>query len=177
MQEKALDEKILEKIYLENIDKIYRFFYYKTLSKEIAEDLTSETFIAFINELKSNKEILDLVKFLFGIAKIIFVKFLRSKYKENTINLPDIFEFQGYVQDFLEEIDSSETLEDLLLKYIDQIPEKQRIVLELRLIKKLKIKEIAEKLNKDVNYVKTTQKRALKSIKEIVNVEFNAEST
>jgi RNA polymerase sigma factor (sigma-70 family) len=47
------------------------------------------------------------------------------------------------------------------------LPEKQRIVISLRLIEKLSLKEIAQELGKNMNYVKTTQKRAIKNLKEI----------
>ncbi len=36
-------EQIIEDVYRRNVEKLYRFFYFKVLNKQIAEDLTSET--------------------------------------------------------------------------------------------------------------------------------------
>jgi DNA-directed RNA polymerase specialized sigma24 family protein len=46
-----------------------------------------------------------------------------------------------------------------------QLPEKQRLVLKMRLIDKCSLHDICANLNKDMNYVKTTQKRGLHNLK------------
>jgi RNA polymerase sigma-70 factor, ECF subfamily len=149
-------------------DKLYKFFYYKVLSKEIAEDLTSETFLTFASVMKDNKQINNPKYYLFGIAKNIFLKFLKRKYKQE-IPLSLIGDnFEEYATKCIYDIESRDSFEDKLLKYLNQIPEKQKIVLQMRLIDKMSLKEIAVKLGKNMNYVKTTQKRALKSIKNLV---------
>ena len=39
-----------------NFKKLYRFFYYKVLSREKAEDLTSETFLIFVEQIQKRKD-------------------------------------------------------------------------------------------------------------------------
>ncbi len=155
----------LELIFELHFDKIYKFFYFKTLSKEIAEDLTSETFLAFADKLKKI-DIDDEKKYLYGIAKNIFTKFLKTKYKENIVHFEDIQQFENLV----ESVNSEKSLhmEEIALKFIDMLPAKQQQVIRLRLIEKASLSEITEKLGKNMNYVKTTQKRGLKNLKKII---------
>lgn len=155
----------LELIFELHFDKIYKFFYFKTLSKEIAEDLTSETFLAFADKLKK-EDIEDEKKYIYGIAKIIFTKYLRTKYKENIVHFEDTNQFENYVEKVNEA--RSVNLEDVALRFIDMLPLKQQEVIRLRLIEKASLSEIAERLGKNMNYVKTTQKRGLKSLKKLI---------
>lgn len=158
----------LEKIYNEHFRKIYRFFYYKILSREIAEDLTSDTFMNFVEILqnKDSSEVIDPVKYLYGIAKLTLVKHLKEKYNSiQSIPIESEADFGGYVDTFLEDVDNSPTPEELAMKYINELPEKQKLVITLRLIKKNSLSEICEILDKDMNYVKTTQKRGLSNLK------------
>lgn len=160
----------LSTIYDSEFHRIYSFFYYKTLSKDIAEDLTSETFLALANILSgsSDKQIDNLKGFLFGIAKNVFVKYLQKKYR-GEIPFSNFGEdFENYVDNFVEKSYKSEPLEDKLIPYLQYLPKKQAIVLELRFIQKLTLSEICTKLGKNMNYVKTTQKRGLKSLKDAI---------
>lgn len=160
----------LSTIYDSEFQRIYSFFYYKTLSKDIAEDLTSETFLVLANILSGNsdKRIDNLKAFLFGIAKNVFVKYLQKKYRGEIpfSNFSD--DFEDYVDSFVVEKEKSEPLEDKLIQYLKYLPKKQAVVLELRFIQKLSLQEICEKLGKNMNYVKTTQKRAFKSLRDII---------
>jgi RNA polymerase sigma-70 factor, ECF subfamily len=158
----------IEEIYNQNFKKIYKFFYFKFLSKEIAEDLTSETFLQFV-QTATNQDIQNNQAYLFGIARNIFMKALKEKYKENETGLDfEPTDPEGYIEEFVKKMDTTETPEEKLLKYIDQLPEKQAQIIKMRLIEKLNLKEICEKFGKDMNYVKTTQKRAIKSLRKII---------
>jgi len=173
MSENKITQQDLELTYDLYFDKIYRFFYYKVLSKEIAEDLTSDTFIAFADVLKSKKEIENLKAFLYGIAKNTFLKFLKQKYKREIAFSSISDDFYEYADNFVENVETKKNFEDILLKFIDKIPEKQGKVLHMRLIEKMSLQEICDKLKKDMNYVKTTQKRGIKSLKELAATSFD----
>jgi len=167
-----LNQKIdIGEIYEENFDKLYKFFYYKVLSKDIAEDLTSETFLAFADIIKNSVNIEKPSHFLFGVAKNIFLRYLKDKYRQG-IPFTDMGEnFEEYCSSFVEEKSSDEeTVEEKLLKYIKYIPDKQQVILKLRFIENLSLKEICNKLNKNMNYVKTMQKRGLRSLREALEL-------
>ncbi len=161
---------IIESTYNKNFLKVYRFFYYKILSKEKAEDLTSSVFVDLIDKLGKQHEIENIEKYLFGIAKIKFLEHLKNKYKTAHLDYEEFNEqrFGIYMEDFVEEIDQKPTIEDKALGFIDRLPEKQKIVIRKRLIEKKSLGEICKDLKKDMNYVKTTQKRGLKKLREMV---------
>lgn len=152
-------------LYDSHFDKIYKFFYYRVISREIAEDLTSETFVTFVNLVNEEKEIENIRAFLYGVAKNIFMQYLRQKYKDGIPFSVIDNDFEDFVVETNNEIKDEETPEEILLKFLDKIPTKQREVIRLRFIEKLNLDEICEKLGKDMNYVKTTQKRGMKSLK------------
>jgi RNA polymerase sigma-70 factor (ECF subfamily) len=177
MAKNLIEEKTIEKLYEENFERIYKFFYYKVLSREIAEDLTSEAFITFVQLIKDQKEINNLQAFLYGIAKNIFLKYLKQKYRDGIPFSVIDDDFENYTDKYVQEVESKETLEDKAKPYIDRLPERQREVVTLRLIEKLSLTEICNKLGKDMNYVKTTQKRALASLKKYVELGIDSQST
>lgn len=157
-------------IYDRHFDRIYQFFLVKMRDQQIAEDLTSETFYLFVKNLKTKEDISLPDHFLYGIAKKVFLQYLKRKYHEKTIIKQ--FERLNGEELFLEkdaEIEKeSLTPEERLKQYLDKIPQKQSEVLYYRLIDKMSMKEIAKKLGKNVNYVKVTQHRAIKNIRRII---------
>ncbi len=168
-----MDRQEIEIIFDKNFTRIFRFFYYKVLSKEKAEDLVSETFLIFVEQVQKRKDIEKPENFLYGVAKVVFRRFLQKKYKEaKFVQLDESFMTQ--VEDYVNEVDKK-TPEELLLSFLDLIPEKQRRVIELRLIEKCSLQEICEKLGKDMNYVKTTQKRAIHSLRKAVELHGNVD--
>ncbi len=157
----------LKAIYRRSVAKIYRFFYYKFLSKEIAEDLTSETFMQFVDATKKGKNIDNYEAFIWGIAKNLFLKRLRAKYKEEiSIDLEVLDLIKP--EEFVESIEKEEKKESLILKLIKHIPKKQADLIKLMVKENLNVNQVAERIGKDINYVRTTQNRAIKSLREIL---------
>lgn len=162
-----LSQTDIEIIYEQNIDKIYRYFYLKFSDKEIAEDLTSEVFLEFVKKAK-DIEFENPKSYLYGIARKTFLKHLQKKYKENSFSYSDIDDFSSFVNEYVTGNSEYETRIKLVVNQLDKLPEKQMIILRLRIVDKLTPSEIAGKLNKDLNYVKTTQKRGIKSLKKLL---------
>lgn len=164
MSDAVTPEKVLIEVYNTNFDRIYKYFYFKTLNREDTEDLTSQTFYAFTEKLRNNAQIENPNGYISGIAKNVFAQFLRKKYKSKEIPADDLLEN-------IEAIHESKLaykLQRTAALAINKLPHKQALVLKLRLIDKLTLKEIAEKLHKSMNYVKTTQKRAIKSARKLL---------
>jgi RNA polymerase sigma factor (sigma-70 family) len=163
----------IDKIYKDNFSKIYRFFYLKTNSKEIAEDLTSQTFLTLIDSITNNSlEIDNINYYLYGIAKNIFISYLRQKYKNETIeldhNYKSINDFEDYIETYVEEITNNNNIEQIAKKYIEKLPKVQAKIITLRLFDKLTPTEIALEIDKDINYVKVNLQRAKKSLKKLI---------
>lgn len=156
-------------IYTSHAPKLYKFFYYKTLDRNITEDLTSETFLKFVTQAQKETVIENVNAYVYGIAKIVFLQFLREKYKEQEaidyLNQYEKNDFNVYVDDVVRTVEDTPTLEEKALRYIQMLPEKQQQLVKLRLIDKLTPTEISHKIDKDLNYVKTTLKRGMKNLK------------
>ena len=153
----------LETFYDEYVEKVYKYFYINCFNRSVAEDLTSQTFVAFIAKTKEAK-IDDNKKYLYAIMRNTWMDYLRSKYKEAIESIESIEDFEDHT---LQTIDGfeSKNIKQRAQTYIEKLPNKQRQVAHMRLIEEMTLKEIAKNLGKKVSYVKTTQNRAIKSLR------------
>lgn len=159
-------------LYKTTFNGLYKYFYYKTLSRSDAEDLTSETFLQFTKAVVAQKDIQDPTKYLYGVAKNVFLAFLREKYSEDELadilKLLNVREPIAAMTEYVETLDAFPTLEERAKYFINQLPQKQKELITLRLIDKLTPTEISRQIGKDTNYVKTTLKRGMKSLKQVI---------
>lgn len=154
-------------IFEKHLKRIYRYFYYKTFSKEEAEDLTSETFLQFVRKVRgSQSEITTPDNYLYGIARNIFRTFLRNKYKVSFVTMLQLPDFARELEtaDDTGVVDMKARVKEL----IEQLPVKQRDIIRMRLIEGKTISDIMASTGKNENYVKTTQKRAIRSLKKLL---------
>lgn len=158
----------IEAVYSANVEKLYKFFYFKVLNKQLAEDMTSETFVAFAEKFDGlDKDQTTLDKYLYGIARNVWSGYLRKKYKQPEMLTDEIDDFSRFVDEENEAIDGM-SLKERAIKFINLLPSKQRIVATLRLIDGLTPSEISVKINKTINYVKVTLRRAMRRLEELV---------
>lgn len=156
---------VLEEFYDEHVEKVYKFFYFKSLNKQVAEDLTQETWMRFIEKQGSTVE--DSKKYLYGVMRNCWLEFLREKYSTITSEIEQVDDFEDYVNS--ENVAStSDDLPRRVQQFVDLLPDKQRQVFELRFVQGLNIKEASIELGKDKNYIKTTYKRALSTLRAII---------
>jgi|GEM_PF-783900 len=156
--------------YEKHFDRMYRFFYYKVLDKNMAEDLTSEVFLKFATAIAEAKSITEPDKYIMGIAKIVFTKFLEQKYQLPQVSIEAI-NMENLLADNTESYKEYNSIEDLLGSILEKVPSKQKQVLTLRFLQKMSTTETATYLGRDENYVRTTQKRGLQSVKAIIATE------
>lgn len=153
----------LEQFYDDYVEKVYKFFYIKSLDRYTAEDLTSHTFVSFI-EKTNEHEIKDMKKYLYAIMRNVWMDHLRIKYKEAVDSLESIENFEQHTTDAIA-IFESQNMKERAAVFISRLPDKQEQIARMRLLEEITIREIAKKLGKSVPYVKTTQNRAIKSLK------------
>jgi RNA polymerase sigma-70 factor (ECF subfamily) len=159
----------IEDIYDQHAEKVYRFFYIHCFNQSVAEDLTSQTFLNFVEKMHDpGTAIADHKKYLYGVMRNVWTAHLRKKYQQKEVTLETVDDFEDLVTEEVENY-SHMSIEERAMSFINLLPQKQRAVLALRLIQKRSLKEIASELNKDINYVKTTQKRGIKRLKELLD--------
>lgn len=151
-----------------HVDKVYRFFYVKTFSRELAEDLTSQTFIAVLDKIQDEDYVIgDHKKFIYGVMRNIWLQSLREKYRRNEQTLEDIENFEDHVVHEIEEY-AGLTVKQRAEVFISCLPEQQQKIVRMRLLEDCSIKDICAQTGKDSNYVKTTYKRGLKRFKQLI---------
>ncbi|WKZ28204.1 MAG: RNA polymerase sigma factor [Candidatus Dojkabacteria bacterium] len=158
-------KQTIEEAFNNNFSKLYKFFLQKSLNKQTAEDLTSETFTRFAEQINANSSIEDTKTYLYGIARNVFNEYLRVKYQTSDLDL-DTNQIAETIDDYSNR--TINDLEDALANCLEKLSRSQSNVLRLRFIERLSPKDIARKLNKNINYFKTTQRRAIASMRALV---------
>ncbi len=147
-------------LYDSYIKKIYNFIYYKTLNKEVAEDVCSET---FIKAWKNIGQLHDgsFSAWLYTIARNSVIDYYRQA-KDHS-NIEDCWDLSDG-KDFLEKIDCDLKIE-IIKQALSSLKIEERDLLIMRLWLDLPFKEIAEQLNKTEGAAKMSFSRALTSLK------------
>lgn len=164
----------IEVVYANNVDRVYRFFYAKTFDRQTAEDLTSQTFLALLEKMQecllTEQQILKPNEYLSGVMRHIWTGHLRHKYRIKEVLYESLEDFEVYVTNTADRFNNSH-LKTIAGQYIDQLPDSQRTVLRMRLLEESTLGEIAEALKKNMNYVKTTQRRSLANLRKMLALE------
>ncbi len=156
----------LTSLYGEIQPKLYSFFFMKTGSKEMAEDLTQEVFYQALKTYGSFKNNCSLKTWIFSIANNLLKKHYRSKkyFKalENKLTIDNpIYES---IEDTVMERDNRLKL----MAAINKLDALTREIVLLRIYGELTFKEIGDTLNKSENYTRVTFHRGkLKIQKEL----------
>jgi len=130
-------------IYDRYIRQIYNFIYYKTLHKETAEDLTSQTFMKALKAIGAFKTGSGTFSaWLYMIARNLVIDHYRAA--KNDANLEDIFDLASDA-DPLVDTDNAITLEKVK-SYLVKLKPEQRELVTMRLWDGLGFKEIAAAL-------------------------------
>lgn len=145
------------------IKKIYDFIYYKTLNKEVAEDITSIVFIKAWNKIEQFREG-SFSAWLYMIARNAVTDYYRRE--KGYDNIDDCWDLADKT-DFLTTIDRDLDV-DLIKEAMKSLKDQEREILIMRFWLDLSFSEIAERLNKKEGAVKMALGRTLKDLKNKV---------
>lgn len=143
----------------EQYDKIYRYCYFKLHHQELAEDITQETFLRFLEDT-SYCESGQKLRYLYTIARNLCVDVYR---KRQTEPLTDEFLSDDKEDEILTRI----AIRDALL----QLTKDEQEILLLRYVNEVPVSDICSvlKVSRFSLYRKT--KKALKQLQEILGKE------
>lgn len=155
-------EKYVEDYITEYQDVIYRLAYSYVRNTEDSLDIVQDSIYKAFSSIDSLKEPQFIKTWFYRIVVNTSIDFIRKREKEILINA-DILNIKNTVQsDSYKDIDLKRAIEDLSDDY--------RTIVLLRYFEDLKIKEIAEILNQNVNTVKTKLYSALEKLKINTNI-------
>jgi RNA polymerase sigma-70 factor (ECF subfamily) len=177
-EEKTIFFPEQEELFKERTGKDFTFFYQKYYPKLLyytsrmcqsakldlakAEDISTDSFlIAFQKIDKYEKEKSQFSTWLFTIAKNLMLQEIKNDQKTISMDV-EVDEEGTTMKDFIQEEESEVHLQDLtqakadiMLKKISELKEPYKQVIEMREIKKMAYKDIADQLGKNLSTIKS----------------------
>ncbi len=150
------------KIYDELAESLWRHAYFRVSSKELAEDLVSETFLKAWDKYRANP-VDNLKALLYRILHNLIIDYYRGNHHD--ISLDDMLVEPAAPHST--EVDVKIEV-DMLRQHLDKMPEIYKQVLLWRYVDDLSIADIAELLGKTSGHVYVIIHRALKHLKDLV---------
>lgn len=168
MDNSNIKKEAFSQIYKQNVDKVYRFVYFKVSSKAVAQDLTSETFTRFWDRFCRDRDIKNPSAFLFRTAHNLLVDHYRHRDKHrDSVDIDTCFD----LRDEKVNIEQGAILADdsrQVQKALSQLRDDWRQAVSLYYIEKAPISEVAQSLNKSEAAARVMIHRALKEIRQII---------
>lgn len=158
-------EQTLECLYLEHSDRIYRYIYFQVRQKEVAEDITQETFYKAFKNFHTFKKQASVSTWLLRIARNATYDYFRRKRLIQFFSLGKEGEIDS--KSFTPEkefLKKDKTIQ--LYKALDLLKKDYRDVLILRKLNENTIKETAYILGWSEAKVKSTMQRAFAALKK-----------
>lgn len=157
---KGGDKEVYSEIYELYVDSIFRFIYFRTGNKEIAEDLTQEVFLRFI-EIVDKEHITQIRPYLYKIARNLVID--HYKQVKNDVQIEKV----DYI---LTEEGKTETDAELVItqKALFKLKEEWRELIIMKHVNGLSHNEIAKVLGKSNVYIRVNLHRAIKALKNIL---------
>lgn len=152
-------------------DAIYRHCYFRVYNKDLAEDLTQETFIKTWKYISEGREIENIKAFLYKVAVNLIIDNSRKK---TTVVFDDIKEKEVSVRLYSMEssiINNFEVKE--IIRLLDDLDEKYRQVVVMRYIDQLSPPEIAKVLGISTNAVSVKINYAIKKLRLIIKAKYH----
>lgn len=160
---KAGDTEAFGVLYDRYIDKIYRFVFYKTFVKEVAEDITSDVFHKALQKIGSYEEDKGVFSaWIYRIARNNVIDYYRSQ--KGDMPLEDVFDV-GFDERTPESLDAIAAL-DKVQEYLKTLNAKQREIITLRVWEELSYREIAEIVGGTEDGVKMAFSRSIRDLRE-----------
>jgi len=159
-------KKEFSKIYDHYVEKIFRFIFLKVNSKEIAEDLTSETFLrtweVFSNQ---NSKIENISAFLYQTAKNLVIDYYREKGKAKIVS-PDCIPSLSDSNENPHKKALVNSEMERIQKALSQLNEDYQNAIIWYYLDDLPIQEVAELLGRTVPATRVLISRAIKTLRE-----------
>lgn len=151
-------------IYEEYFETVYKYLFCLTHNNDIAEELTQETFYRAVEKINTYKGDCKISVWLCQIAKHLWFDYCRKNKK--TINIQENL-FNEQSTNVTEESIISNDEKISLYKKMQNLDEKTREVIYLRITGELSFKEIGTILNKTENWARVTFYRGKTKLKEV----------
>jgi len=163
------DITAFEKLYKSYIKDVYRYVYVVVRNKEIAEDITSQTFLVAIEKVQNFEWRGISIKYWFlKIARNLVSKYLG---KPQDLSFDERLEIKNLDQILIEDIVVEEELIDKLKELIFKLDDTTKEIISLRIWEELGFKEISNLVNLKHTTVGSKFSRGVKKLQKLVEKE------
>lgn len=157
------DAEAFGALYDHYVRVVYNFVYYKTYHKDTAEDLTSETFLKALKNIKSADPERSILPWLMTIARNCVIDNYRRKRPSEDID--DFWDIRDESVDIEGDLDTKSRVLRLRSE-LRKLPSKERDIIIMRVWQELPYKEIAAITGKSEASCKMSFSRSLSKLRE-----------
>lgn len=160
-------QKLFLELYEAFNDEIFRFSLSRTRNRDLALDITQETFTKTWDYLRSGKTIDSVRGFLYKICRNLIIDHSRKRSFES---LDALFEHSSLAEpvDISQQPSGAELDKEYLLQILKQLPEHHYEILVLRYIQELTLSEIANAYKESENTISVRIHRATKHAQQLM---------
>ena len=161
------DTQAFTALYNENVDRVYRYIYYRVHRETAAEDLTADVFVQVLEGLATYQDrSMPLLAWIYRIAHARVIDYYRkARFRDNQANVAELEIGVEYdMDDQLMETYKAEQVHAA----IHRLNEEQKDVILLRFIEGCNLEMTATLLGKSVAAVKSLQYRAVQTLTQIL---------
>ncbi len=168
------NEKSIEILILRHKQRIFSFIYSKVQNRDVADDIFQDTFIKVINTLKLGKynEEGKFLPWTMRIAHNLVIDFFRKGNRMPTFQNTDEFDIFSVLSDSTLSAESELIKNQIhtdVRKLVDELPEDQREVLEMRIFKEMSFKEISDQTSVSINTALGRMRYALINLRKMID--------
>ena len=162
------DAEAFGELYDRYVDLVYRYIYYRVGSAQVAEDLTSETFLRALRRISSfTWQGRDVGAWFVTIARNLIADHYKSSRQRLELTTEDVSTVTGapkLVQDGPENAVLESMQNKVLLSAVKKLNAEQQECIILRFLQGLSVAETALAMNKNDGAIKALQYRAIRSL-------------
>jgi RNA polymerase sigma-70 factor (ECF subfamily) len=152
-------------IYDRHIRTIYNFVFYKVFDKDLAEDLTSQTFFKALKNVSSVDPDRAIISWLYKIAHNSILDHYRSV--RPTEDVDDHWDLGDETIDIVGRLDTDVDMKRVG-KYLKELTSLERDIIIMRIWQELPYQAIAEIIGKSEANCKMIYSRSLKKLKSMI---------
>ncbi len=158
------DAEAFGQLYDHYVSGVFRFIYYRVGSRQLAEDLTSETFVRGLRAIQRfNWQGKDFGAWLTTIARNLITDHFKSSRSRLEIVSDDVPESRQTVASPEEDV-LALISNEILFEAVNTLPPEQRDCVLMRFIQGMTIAETAAALKRSEGAIKQLQLRAVRSL-------------
>ena len=158
--------ELFEKAYIDFADSIFRYIYFRTFDREIAKELTQETFFRVWDYAIKGKKIENMRAFLYRTAHNIVVNYIRDK--KNSLSIEELQEKIDFdiIDSNQQESRQKEIDMNSIVDSFKILNEEEIELIKIRYFDGLSIEEISKIKEKTVNNISVKIHRIIEKLKK-----------